>query len=149
VVSSFTFVTDLSDVWLSASTTNDLWVCGADPDGAAEGSNPDKSNGNPSTDKRGIWNSQDGGSTWNAKLLGDYNVRTLTVNGQEIYAGTYSGKLFYSANSGGHWVQRTSPTDVTSVRAIRVKGSGDIIIATNNGVFTSADDGATVATGCE
>jgi photosystem II stability/assembly factor-like uncharacterized protein len=141
-VTSFNYITDLSDVWLSASTTNDLWLCGGDPDGAGEGTNPDKSNGNPSTDKRGVWNSQDGGSTWNAKLLGDHNIRTLTVNGQEIYAGTYSGKIFYSANGGGHWVQRTSPSGVTSVRAIRLKGSGDLIIASNNGVFTSADDGA-------
>jgi len=118
-----------------------VWVGGSDPAGAAEGTNPNAANNNPSIHKRGVWLSTDRGVTWIAKYMGDFNVRAVAARGAIVYAGTASGKVARSTNTGGTWTLMSSlGASVNIIRALRIRNTSEILAATNAGLFRSTNN---------
>jgi photosystem II stability/assembly factor-like uncharacterized protein len=138
---SFAWNTDAYGVATDPLNVNRVWVGGSDPAGAAEGTNPNAANNNPSIHKRGVWLSTDRGVTWIAKYMGDFNVRAVAARGAIVYAGTASGKVARSTNTGGTWSLMSSlGASVNIIRALRIRKTSEILAATNAGLFRSTNN---------
>lgn len=78
----------------------------------------------------------------NGPWLG-YSIHTITVNGNNVFAGT-DGAVFHSANNGASWT--AIKTGLNNVNAIVISGTGDIIAGTDSGIFVIANNGTSWAT---
>ncbi len=141
----FGYATSVYDVapYPKTGSSRDTHVWAVGSDGTGEGTDPQVQ-----ASTRGVWWSIDKGVNWNQKNMGSFNVRALGIRDQgagsnpKLIAGTASGKLFRSTNNGDNWSQLTNLTGVTSITGIRVRtDNNQIYVATNNGVYLSADDG--------
>ena len=78
-------------------------------------------------------------------LREDFNSNRIfslaTSKNGTIYAGTAKNGMLRSSNGGQDWEEINSGLKGTLVYDIDFNGAGEIFIATNNGVFTSTDDG--------
>ncbi|MES2395469.1 MAG: T9SS type A sorting domain-containing protein [Bacteroidota bacterium] len=91
----------------------------------------------------GVYRSTVGGTTWTLVNTGLTNtdVISLAVMGTKVFAGTFYGGVFYSSNIGGSWAQVNNGIGAAYVNTLAISGTR-IFAGTNNGVFTSNDDGA-------
>jgi hypothetical protein len=89
----------------------------------------------------GILRSSDHGATWTPVNTGlpIPDVRTLAIDGTNLFAGTFHG-VFLSANNGDSWTPVNSGLGDTNIRAIAING-GTIAAATNGGMFISSNNG--------
>ena len=96
-----------------------------------------------STDRAGIFRSNDSGLTWTATNSGLTNgtVYCIAADSGKILAGTSSG-IYRSLDGGTNWTQETSPVMNRAIYALARVG-GMRFTATNVGVWRSTDDGAT------
>ncbi|MBU2491897.1 MAG: choice-of-anchor A family protein [Bacteroidetes bacterium] len=62
------------------------------------------------------------------------------INGN-ILAGTWGGKLYRSEDDGANWIQINTGMNVGFIWAIQRNSTGDIFVATEQGVFISTDNG--------
>jgi photosystem II stability/assembly factor-like uncharacterized protein len=102
------------------------------------------------TDRSGVLQSQDGGTSFVAANAGfsQRQVETLLVdnkNPQTIYAGvlndkTYGG-VFVSEDGGGTWNQRSQGLDGRDVFTLKQAPNGTIYAGTNHGILTLSDTG--------
>lgn len=101
----------------------------------------------------GVWQSPDGGDTWNKIGLpfpppGEYDVRALRVypdNPRRIIAGSDVG-IYRSEDSGASWEKLASPMDGMEIWSLGINPSNTnmILVGTKPpGVFRSKDGGAT------
>lgn len=91
----------------------------------------------------GVYRSTVGGTTWTLVNTGLTNtdVISLAVMGTKVFAGTFYGGVFYSSNIGSSWVQVNNGMGAAYVNTLAISGTR-IFAGTNNGVFTSNDNGA-------
>ncbi len=92
----------------------------------------------------GVFISSNSGATWTQTPLNNQDVRSLTANGNNIYAGSFSGNgVFKSSDNGTSWTQ-TSLNNKT-IRSLRVSGSNVYAGAwtPSIGMYKSTDEGAT------
>lgn len=91
----------------------------------------------------GVYRSTVGGTSWTLVNTGLTNtdVISLAVMGTKVFAGTFYGGVFYSSNIGSSWVQVNNGMGLAYVNTLAISGTR-IFAGTNNGVFTSNDDGA-------
>ncbi len=90
----------------------------------------------------GLWRSQDSGASWTqlrAPQLTD--GRYVVAHGQMIVAGSLTG-LAVSENGGDSWTGLMPPPTLTQIGALAIDGTGDLWIGGPEGVFYSADHGA-------
>ncbi|MGA2508525.1 MAG: hypothetical protein ABSF80_13740 [Chitinispirillaceae bacterium] len=100
------------------------------------------------THSHGIYLSSDSGISWvtvDSGLPAATSVYSLAENGSQVFAGTYAGGIFLSTNNGTTWTAANSglPASTFSnyVFSLAVCGA-DIFAGIGNGVFSSADSGA-------
>src|SRR5262249_17866913 len=67
-------------------------------------------------------------------------IRTLLVNGGDLFAGTFGGGLFLSTNNGQSWTAINNGLPNTIVYALAVNG-GNLFAGTERGVFLSTNNG--------
>lgn len=98
---------------------------------------------------RGVFKSEDGGFSWQAKNLGlsDQDVLSLAVdpvNAATLYAGTLGGGVFRSTDAGESWTPINNGLPASVVYDIRIDPGAParIYLATDeNGVYYSVDGG--------
>ena len=95
----------------------------------------------------GILISSDNGATWNPtnNILTDsqIDVYALTVNGNDILAGTGGSGIFISSDNGTHWSPSNNGLTDYDVNAIIAAGSKLFVGTQDSGIFLSLDNGAT------
>ncbi len=74
--------------------------------------------------------------------LWGHRVNTITINGNDIWIGTWSGGVFLSTDDGKSWIPKNTGLDATNVNTIAVDGN-HIYIGTWKGVYKSSDYGET------
>lgn len=80
----------------------------------------------------GIHRSTDNGTTWNFTSLG-YHVNDIKIAGsQRMYAGTFSGGVFFSSN-GFDWSPLNTGLTNPNVWSLGINLSGDVIAGTEGG----------------
>lgn len=92
----------------------------------------------------GLIRSGDGGRSWSSvSLLGEADFHVLESEGRRVYGfdGT-QGRLMVSRDGGERWVERQSPAAVFAL-AIDPRDARRVVASTEQGVFASADEGAT------
>jgi len=67
-------------------------------------------------------------------------VQTFCVSGTKVFAGTFGGGVFLSADSGRSWKAVNAGLTNTLVGSLVVSGS-NLFAGTDNGVFISTNDG--------
>jgi ligand-binding sensor domain-containing protein len=73
--------------------------------------------------------------------LTNLSVRSLTVSGSNLFAGTFGGGVFLSTNNGASWTAVN--TGLTNLNAYSITASGSNLFAgTGGGVFLSTNNGA-------
>ncbi len=90
----------------------------------------------------GLIESRDGGKTWkNVSLLGEADFHVLEASRTKVYGfdGT-QGRFMVSADGGRTWQQRTPPAGVFGL-AIDPADNSRSIVATEEGLFVSKDEG--------
>ena len=112
------------------------------PDRFLGSGHPDARTGDP--DHLGLIASDDGGRSWTARSLsGKADLHVLAGNPNVLYAvDALSGRLLASGDQGRGWTRREAPGTVFSL----VVDPGDetaLVASTDDGLFTSADAGAT------
>ena len=99
------------------------------------------------TEEDGLYSSDDGGVTWQARSYGlaHRTVYSLAFHPTEpavAYAGTYAGGVYRTTDGGRHWVQAT--TGMPDVHALYVLRSDPSVVLAgtlNGGLFRSIDAG--------
>jgi photosystem II stability/assembly factor-like uncharacterized protein len=98
----------------------------------------------------GIARSTDQGKNWTLINSGlqDRDVWIIAVNptnSQQLFAGTGSGNLFRSDNSGKQWIRVSKGLDSTSIRDLTFDKNdpGTIYLSTYSAIFRSRNSGAT------
>jgi len=89
----------------------------------------------------GVFVSADNGETWSESNHGIANteVRALAANGATIYAQTKDGHLWLTRDQGETWLPWSIKDKVCTALAVH---DSVIYVATNGGIFYSADDGS-------
>ena len=95
----------------------------------------------------GMYRSTDGGASWTSVNVGlppDPKAISMLVRDTDLFIGTFEGKIFRSTDLGDSWVESDAgvPATTYEVRAMAALGSEIFATAGNNGVLSSADDGA-------
>lgn len=87
-----------------------------------------------------VFQSSNNGTNWTNTSTGlpAYDIRSLTVNGNDIYAATFG--VYKSTNNGLLWT-KLNQTWNASVTSVAVSGS-TILAATGTGIYKSTDNGA-------
>jgi photosystem II stability/assembly factor-like uncharacterized protein len=145
---NFTYATSVNDIapYLASGVGHNSDIYAVGSDGTTEGTNQQAA-----AVTRGVWSSTDLGQTWTEKKMGSFNVKAIavhdegSVNNPHLVAGTVSGKVSHSTDNGATWSAATTlAAGVTSITAIRFNSTNGYFYAgANNGVYVSADDGAT------
>lgn len=90
----------------------------------------------------GLIESRDGGKSWrNISLPGEADFHVLESAGSRVYGfdGT-QGRLMVSSDGGRSWQQRTPPAGIFGL-AIDPTDNDRVVVATERGLFSSADAG--------
>jgi len=91
----------------------------------------------------GIYSSTDQGRTWKGgRILGQQDFVSVRAEGAMVVAATRSSVLV-SNDRGATWKQGGLPTYVVSIRSAAIASDNQIMIASREGAFRSADGGAT------
>ena len=92
----------------------------------------------------GLIESADGGRNWaSVSLLGEADFHVLESQGDQVYGfDGATGRLMASANGGKVWKEQQPPAAVFAL-AIDPDDARHVVASTEEGVFTSADEGAT------
>ncbi len=69
-------------------------------------------------------------------------IQCLALSGTNLFAGTYSGGIFLSANNGASWTAVNADLTNKNVRAFAVSGTNLFAGTSGSGVFLSANNGA-------
>ncbi|MBI5539545.1 MAG: family 16 glycosylhydrolase [Bacteroidia bacterium] len=90
----------------------------------------------------GVFLSTDNGNSWVDinNGLPETNIQTLTISGNNIFAGTNENGVFLSTNNGSSWTQKG--LFGYGITALVVNGSEIFAGTVNNGVFYSANNGS-------
>ena len=92
--------------------------------------------------KSGVWKSANGGATWQALNLAE-EVSAIAIdpdNASVLYAGTPTGKVYRTADSGGTWYEMSGGLNGAYINRIVVDAAGRrIYAATDGGVFEYHD----------
>ncbi len=90
----------------------------------------------------GIFVSSNNGKSWTRTGYGFPNVfvRTLTVKGNKIFAGTKDNGIYISDDNGLNWKSSNDGLTNKSINSILIYGN-KIIAGTNEGLFLSNDEG--------
>jgi photosystem II stability/assembly factor-like uncharacterized protein len=92
-------------------------------------------------EQKGIVTSIDGGRSWSASRLAEERVQALVVdpvNPERSYAGTASGRVYRSDDSGNEWVLFSDGLHGAAVHRLAINDSGKrIYAATAGGVFVN------------
>lgn len=112
------------------------------PDRFLGSGHPDARTGDP--DHLGLIASDDGGRSWEARsLAGEADLHALAGNPNVLYAvDALSGRLLASGDEGRRWTLREAPGTVVSLVVDPVDETA-LVASTDDGLFTSADAGAT------
>jgi photosystem II stability/assembly factor-like uncharacterized protein len=148
---NFTWATDVNDIAAypvgGVGRDYELWVCGSDPNAIPK--YPRSTTALASI--RGIWYSNNAGLNWQAKTMGDYDLKTMAVVHKAsptdplLFAATGDGEIYKSSNYGIDW--SLNYTSGVTVRLLRVNNVNNyIFLATNNGVYRSTNEGTNWAT---
>ena len=91
----------------------------------------------------GLFTSSDQGKTWTGgAVLGKTDFVSVESEGSLVVAATRTNAL-YSNNAGTTWQQAPLSSYITSIHGVTVTPEGQILIASREGAFRSADSGAT------
>jgi photosystem II stability/assembly factor-like uncharacterized protein len=91
----------------------------------------------------GIYESADQGKTWKGgQVLGQTDFVSVREEGPTVVAATRSSVLV-SDNSGSTWKLASLPSYVASIRSVAIASDNEVLIASREGAFLSADGGAT------
>lgn len=88
-------------------------------------------------DARGIYVSSDAGQTWESELLVDNGNRFVFVDGNMLYAGTFTG-LYYKHIDATEWEIATGMGEFNGSTDM-VKYGDQLFVATFNGLYVSED----------
>jgi photosystem II stability/assembly factor-like uncharacterized protein len=91
----------------------------------------------------GISRSTDGGESWTDLKLPGERTKVITIDGTAtgaILVGAGQGTIFRSTDNGASWT-KPEVSFVTDVNDVLVTGNGTVLIASNNGVVRSVDNG--------
>ncbi|MEI6851574.1 MAG: T9SS type A sorting domain-containing protein [Bacteroidota bacterium] len=99
---------------------------------------------------QGIYRSANNGGNWTAVNYGlpmngnnDYpDVHALAIKGNNIYAGTSIGKLYWSPNNGNNWALSGTGLSTNSISGI-ITSNDSIFICNDDGVYYSTNNGST------
>jgi ligand-binding sensor domain-containing protein len=91
----------------------------------------------------GVFLSSDYGDSWTAvnNGLAKNDVRVLTVNNANLFAGTSQGGVFLSINDGDNWTAVNNGLTNLSVKSLNVI-NGNLYAGTSGGLFLSTDNGS-------
>lgn len=90
----------------------------------------------------GVYKSTDNGLTWSLAGVNNREVRSITSEGNYIYAGTIDSGVFVSSNSGTNWIK--SSLNNRNVRSLAANGNFVYAgIMNSQGLFLSTDNGDT------
>lgn len=83
------------------------------------------------------------GFNWTKTSLGDFDVRSIAVDGNTVYAGTWANGIYKSVNGGATWTQ--SGLNTMNVTAVTIFGN-KVFAGTHDsdspkGVYISTDNG--------
>ena len=73
--------------------------------------------------------------------LANVDVRSLLVEGLDLFAGTNGGGIFLSTDNGSSWAEANTGLSNKTVNALAATGS-NLFAGTNGGVFLSTDNGS-------
>ncbi len=91
----------------------------------------------------GLFSSSDQGKTWTGgAVMGKTDFISVGADGQLIVATTRADVL-YSTNGGSSWQQAPLSSFITSIHGLTLTPGGQILVASREGAFRSADSGAT------
>lgn len=92
----------------------------------------------------GIYLSTDTGNSWTDVNIGltKHFVKSITINGSDIFAVTSDTGIFLSTNNGRNWTLINKGITSASISSVVVCGS-DIFAGTADGVFVSSNKGST------
>lgn len=92
----------------------------------------------------GGYRSTDGGDNWLPMFLpGSPSIISLATHGDDVWAGSYQGKIYHSTDNGNSWsVAHDGSSFSTDVYALAAVGSTVYAGTYGNGVMKSADNGA-------
>ncbi|MBA2240063.1 MAG: exo-alpha-sialidase [Solirubrobacterales bacterium] len=90
----------------------------------------------------GLIESRDGGETWESiSLLGEADFHVLESAGEKVYGfDGAQGRLLVSSDAGQSWEQRVAPAAMFDL-AIDPEDSSSVVAATEEGLFSSTDEG--------
>jgi photosystem II stability/assembly factor-like uncharacterized protein len=92
---------------------------------------------------QGVFSSTNQGKSWKGgPLLGQQDFVSVRAAGSVVVAATRSSVLV-SKDKGTTWKQTALPSYVVSIRGAALSADGDIVIAAREGLYHSADTGAT------
>ena len=86
----------------------------------------------------GVYGSTDGGVTWAPRSLQDNKISALTVQDNQIFAGTGTGDAFYSPDNGLSWTGIKSGQQVPAVTTLLVSGRYLLIGTQGRGVYRTS-----------
>jgi photosystem II stability/assembly factor-like uncharacterized protein len=91
----------------------------------------------------GLFTSTNAGKTWSGgPVLGKNDFVSVQSDGDLVVAAT-RGEVVFSTNGGTTWQQAALPANVKVIRGVTVTPDAQIMVASREGAFRSADSGTT------
>ena len=88
----------------------------------------------------GVFLSTNNGDNWTYVGLTDYEVYSLAISGNNIFAGTDNG-VYLSSDNGSNWTEVNSGLTESDVYSLKFSNS-NLYAGTPNGLFYSSDNGS-------
>lgn len=92
---------------------------------------------------KGVYHSDDGGTTWTAAIKDKADIETFSISGTNVVGGASNG-LYYSIDNGTNWIQsKITDEDYQSVsiRCFAVSGKNIYAGTETFGIYFSSDNG--------
>ena len=94
----------------------------------------------------GVFSSVNNGAQWTHKGLSDTLIRSIAINGYNIFAGSYSSGMFLSSNNCGSWSAIDNGLPFSGsypmLNTMTINGN-NIYIGNNFGIYLTTDNGTT------